>query len=186
MVLSKYCKLPSDIRDMNWDFALLLNSIRSLPYHRNLGLNLPDPLDVLYGFLMCSICAAAKLGLNFVMVERMGIYITYGLVVNSTFSYRHQKQFSFQDMREVTDLIHGLRSSKLLGAFRDKSYLKGHISWIISTFHYSETRNVYGTPSIQKQAKIRYRCRYDHGNPYSGFGFYLTRHAHQKVYTGLP
>ena len=55
-------------------------------------------------------------------------HITYDLVVNSTFSYRHQKQFSSQDMREVTDLIHRLRSSNVLGAFRDKSYLKGHIS----------------------------------------------------------
>lgn len=42
-------------------------------------------------------------------------HITYDLVVNSTFSYRHRKQFSSQDMREVTDLIHRLRSWELLG-----------------------------------------------------------------------
>ena len=57
---------------MNLNFALLLNSIRSLHYQES-GLSLPDPSEVLYGFLMYSICAAAKLGLNFAMFERMVI-----------------------------------------------------------------------------------------------------------------
>ena len=169
---------------MNWNFALLLNSIRSLHY-QEFGFELTRSIGSIIWFLDVLNLCCSQTWTEFRNGWENG-HITCGLVVNSTFSYRHQKQFSLQDMREVTDLIHGLRSSKVLTAFRDKSYLKGHISWIINTFHYPETGNVHGTPSIQKQAKIQYRCRYDHGNPYSGFGFYLTRNAHQKVYTGLP
>ena len=128
---------------MNWNFALLLNSIRSLHY-QEFGFELTRSIGSIIWFLDVLNLCCSQTWTEFRNGWENG-HITYDLVVYSTFSYRHQKKFSSQDMREMTDFIHVLRSSKVWRAFRDKSYLNAHISWIISTFHYSETRNVKGT-----------------------------------------
>ena len=128
---------------MNWNFALLLNSIRSLHY-QEFGFEHTRSIGSIVWFLDVLNLCCSQTWTEFRNGWENG-HITYDLVVYSTFSYHHQKKFSSQDMREMTDFIHVLRSSKVWRAFRDKSYLNAHISWIISTFYYPETRNVKGT-----------------------------------------